>query len=364
MSKDQAGRLAPGATIGILGGGQLGRMTALAAANLGYRCHVYDPAPDGPASQVAAAVTVAAWGDEAALAAFADAVDVVTYEFENVPIAAVEFLEDRVPVRPNSDALRIAQHRLEEKKYARHCVMETAPFWGVHDLDELVDAVSAIGMPAILKTTTLGYDGKGQIRLDMDSSMSEAWDDLATEQAVLERMIPFAMEISVIVARGLDGVMASFPIARNEHRDGILHISTAPAELSDEIATAAIAGAERMAAGIDLVGLLAVEMFVTKDGEVLVNEMAPRPHNSGHWTMDGCATSQFEQLVRAICGLPLGPTTALFEVAMTNLIGEEAHAWPELIAEPDSKLHLYGKAEAREGRKMGHVNRRLKPVAS
>jgi 5-(carboxyamino)imidazole ribonucleotide synthase len=360
-------RLAPGATIGILGGGQLGRMTALAAANLGYRCHVYDPSPNGPCAQVAAEETVASWTDKAALARFAASVDVITYEFENVPIACVEFLEDLVPVRPGADALRVAQHRIEEKRFARHCGMETAEFWGVTDIDTLVDAVSAIGTSTILKTTTLGYDGKGQIRIDMDSSLSYVWDELGSDEAILEQVVPFTMEVSVIVARALDGTTACFPIARNEHSDGILRTSTAPAnadpaDLPEAVVKRALEGAERMAAEIGLVGLLAVEMFVTPDNRVLVNEMAPRPHNSGHWTMDGCATSQFEQLVRAICGLPLGSTEALFETRMVNLIGDDVDAWPDLIAEPGAKLHLYGKGESRPGRKMGHVNRRLRPL--
>jgi len=354
--------LPPGSTIGILGGGQLGRMTAMAAATLGYRCHIYDPAPDGPAVQVSAEATAAAWDDQTALAAFADAVDVVTFEFENVPVPSVEFLEKRVPVRPGSNALRVAQHRIAEKQFARDQGLETAEFWGCGAIDELAEAVAAVGVPAILKTCRLGYDGKGQVPVDMDSSLAMVWDQLNSDDAILERKVPFTAEISVIVARGLDGACRSFPIARNEHRDGILRRSTAPAELSVEIAEAAIDGAEKMAAALDLVGLLAVEMFVTEDGRVLINEMAPRPHNSGHWTIEGCATSQFEQHARAVAGLPLGDPSALFRCEMLNLIGEDAAAWAELAADPDAKLHLYGKAEIRAGRKMGHVTRRLGAV--
>ena len=356
--------LPPGSTIGILGGGQLGRMTALAAANLGYRCHVYDPEPGGPASQVAAATTAAGWDDAAALDGFARAVDVVTYEFENVPVEAVERLARTVPVRPGPLALQVAQHRVEEKRFARHCGLETAPFWGVTTLDELAEGVAAVGVPAILKTSRFGYDGKGQVAIGLDTSLREAWQTLDADDAILERRIDFAAEISVIVARGVDGATRVFPPALNEHRGGILRRSLAPAPVEPAVADAACAAAVTLAAALDLVGLLAVELFVTDDGRVLVNEIAPRPHNSGHWTQDGCATSQFEQFVRAVAGLPLGPVDALFETEMINLIGDDARDWPALIADPTAKLHLYGKAEARPGRKMGHVNRRLRPWPS
>lgn len=356
--------LPPGSTIGILGGGQLGRMTALAAANLGYRCHIYDPAAGGPASQIAAAGTVAEWDDTAALAAFAEAVDVVTLEFENVPVSTVELLARNVSVRPGPLALQVAQHRVEEKRFARHCGLETAPFWGVTTLDELAEGIAAVGVPAILKTSRFGYDGKGQIEIGLDSSLGEAWEDLATDDAVLERRIDFACEISVIVARGLDGECRAFPAALNEHRGGILRRSLAPAPVDPAVARAAGDAAATLADALDLVGLLAVELFVTGDSRVLVNEIAPRPHNSGHWTQDGCATSQFEQLVRAVAGLPLGPADALFETEMVNLIGDDAGDWAALAADPTAKLHLYGKSEIRPGRKMGHVNRRRRPWPS
>ncbi|MEQ8396616.1 5-(carboxyamino)imidazole ribonucleotide synthase [Thalassobaculum sp.] len=356
--------LPPGSTIGILGGGQLGRMTALAAANLGYRCHIYDPKADGPASQVAAAVTVAEWDDASALAAFAGSVDVVTYEFENVPVETVERLARDVPVRPGPLALQVAQHRVEEKRFARHCGLETAPFWGVTTLDELAEGIAVVGVPAILKTCRFGYDGLGQVAVGMDTSLREAWQDIATDDAILERRIDFDFEISVIVARGLDGATRTFPPALNEHRGGILRRSLAPAPIDPAILAAACAAAETLAGKLDLVGLLAVEMFVKDDGQLLVNEMAPRPHNSGHWTQDGCATSQFEQFVRAVVGLPLGPVDALFETEMLNLIDDDADAWPALMADPSAKLHLYGKAESRPGRKMGHVNRRRRPLMS
>ena len=352
------GPLEPGAVIGILGGGQLGRMTALAAASLGYRCHIFDPSPGGPAAQVSTVETNAAWDDRVALAAFAEAVDVVTYEFENVPISTVEFLESRVPVRPGVEPLRIAQHRIAEKQFARDCGLETAEFWGATDLDELADGLAAVGVPSILKTCTQGYDGKGQISIDMDSSLAAVWEQIGTEDAILEKRVQFTKEISVIVARGSDGTVASFPIAENSHEDGILRKSVAPAEILTAVARKAQAAAEAMAVRLNLIGLLAVEMFVTEDNEVLINEMAPRPHNSGHWTIEGCATSQFEQLVRAVCDLPLGPVKPLFRCEMRNLIGDDVLHWKRLSADSTAKLHLYGKGEARPGRKMGHVTRR------
>ena len=350
------------AVIGILGGGQLGRMTALAAAPLGYRCHIYDPdAAGGPAAQVSYAATSAAWDDWAALDAFADAVDVVTYEFENVPVETVEHLMKRVPVRPGPTALEVAQHRVMEKSFAREQGLETAQFWGVTTLDELIDGLSAVGVPAILKTCRLGYDGKGQIRVDMDTSLSTAWDDLGSDDAILERMVPFVTEVSVIAARGVGGEIACFPVTENSHEGGILRRSVVPAQVSADVAEAARKAAETLIAALDIVGLLAVEMFVTEDGEVLINEMAPRPHNSGHWTQNGCATSQFEQFVRAVVGLPLGPTDILCDSEMLNLIGDDVEQVPGYLRDPEAHVHLYGKAEARPGRKMGHVNRRLSP---
>jgi 5-(carboxyamino)imidazole ribonucleotide synthase len=352
--------LPPNSTIGILGGGQLGRMTALAAAPLGYRCHIYDPdALGGPAAQVSSAATAAAWDDHAALDAFAAAVDVVTYEFENVPVATVDYLMDRVDVRPGSLALEVAQHRVEEKSFARSQGLETTQYWGVRTLDELLDGLSAVGVPSILKTCRLGYDGKGQIRVDMDTSLAEAWEALGSDDAILERMVAFTTEISVIAARGLDGSIVCFPATENSHEGGILRRSVVPARIAPEVAAAARHAAETLIAALDMVGLLAVEMFVTADGEVLINEIAPRPHNSGHWTQDGCATSQFEQFVRAVAGLPLGPTHALFDTEMINLIGDDVADVPGYLADPSARVHLYGKNAVREGRKMGHVNRRI-----
>lgn len=362
MASDLPAPLPANATIGILGGGQLGRMTALAAAPLGYRCHIYDPdATGGPAAQVSDAATAAAWDDWAALDAFAAAVDVVTYEFENVPVATVEYLMKRVPVRPGPQALEVAQHRVAEKSFAQEQGLETAQFWGVSTLDELIDGLAAVGVPAILKTCRLGYDGKGQIRIDMDSSLAKAWEDLRSDDAILERVVPFTTEVSVIAARGLDGTVACFPVTENNHEGGILRRSVVPARIPDAVAAAARQAAETLIGALDIVGLLAVELFVTEAGEVLVNEIAPRPHNSGHWTQNGCATSQFEQFVRAVAGLPLGPTDILSDTEMLNLIGDDVDAVPGHLADPAAHVHLYGKAEARPGRKMGHVNRRLSP---
>lgn len=349
-------------TIGILGGGQLGRMTALAAAPLGYRCHIYDPgAAGGPAAQVSAAATTAAWDDRDALAAFAESVDVVTYEFENVPVETAEFLMTRVPVRPGPLALQIAQHRVEEKSFARSHGLETTQFWGVTTLDELADGLSAVGVPSILKTCRHGYDGKGQVRVDMDTSLASVWRDLNSDDAILERMVRFTAEISVIAARALDGSVVCFPVTENTHDDGILRHSRVPATVPEDIAAEARRAAETLITALDMVGLLAVEMFVSDEGEVLVNEIAPRPHNSGHWTQDGCATSQFEQFVRAVAGLPLGPVDILAPTEMINLIGDDIERVPGYLADPSARVHLYGKAEARPGRKMGHVNRRLAP---
>ncbi len=352
------GRLSPGGVLGVLGGGQLGRMTALAAARLGIRTHIFTPEADSPASQVADRTTVADWTDTQALSAFAAAVDVITLEFENIPASCAETLAAVTPVHPGWKVLETAQNRITEKTFFNRIGAETAPWAAVHSVAELEEALGRIGRPAILKTTRLGYDGKGQARLGPDTDPAEAWESLRTDEAILEGFVDFAFEISVIVARGPDGATAVYPPARNAHEDGILRLSTAPAPgLSPALAEQAGALAKRAAEALDLVGLLAVELFVTADGHLLVNEMAPRPHNSGHWTMDGCACDQFEQLVRAVGGLPLGSTACLRPITMTNLIGAEADTWPALLAEPGAHLHLYGKMETREGRKMGHVNR-------
>lgn len=350
--------LKPGATIGILGGGQLGRMTALAAAQLGYRCHIFCPDDDAPASQVAGLTTKADYDDTAALIRFAEAVDVVTFEFENIPAGAVRTTSAIKPVRPGIRALETSQDRVAEKRFFEREGIATAPWRPIFDFPALAPALAQIGRPALIKTIRMGYDGKGQARLKDDAAdLSAAWRAVGGKPCILEGMVDFEREISVIVARGLDGTTRCYEPVENRHKDGILDTTTVPAPISATLAREAEAMATRAAQALDLVGLLAVEMFVTKDGKILANEMAPRPHNSGHWTMDASHASQFEQLVRAICGLPLGDPSRSADVVMTNLIGADVNQWPTLIAEPGAHLHLYGKAEARPGRKMGHVNR-------
>lgn len=350
----------PGSTIGILGGGQLGRMIAMAAARLGYRCHIYAPEADQPAAQVCERVTRADYTDTAALEAFAGAVDVVTYEFENIPVEPVTMLADLVPVRPGVAALRITQDRLFEKDFCNKHDAPTAPFRAVSSLKDLEAAIAQLGLPLILKTRRMGYDGKGQRRIDRADQAAQAYAELRSDLLIAEGFVPFEKEISVVLARGLDGSIESFGAVENIHRHHILWRSFAPAGIDAGLATKAEAMARRLAQGLDYVGVLAVEMFVVPEASgarVVVNEMAPRVHNSGHWTLDAAITSQFEQHVRAVCGLPLGSAARLADAVMENLIGDEVDAWPSLLAEPGSKLHLYGKAEARPGRKMGHVTR-------
>jgi len=350
--------LRPGSTVGILGGGQLGRMTALAAARLGLRCHVFCAEPDSPAGQVCDRRTVSSFADEAALAHFAERVDVVTYEFENVPLDAVAFLAGRVAVRPGPAALAACQDRVAEKTLCGTLGLPVADWRPVDSRPALDEALAAVGRPAVLKAARLGYDGKGQAMLEPGGlSADAAWARIGACPAVIERKIPFAFECSVIAARGLDGTIVAYPPVRNDHRDHILARTTAPADLAPEAVAAAEAAALALMERLDIVGLLAVEMFVTPNGAVLINELAPRPHNSGHWTIEGCPTDQFEQLVRAVAGLPLGAVRPFRPAVMDNLIGTEVERWPGLLAEPGAHLHLYGKVEARPGRKMGHVTR-------
>jgi 5-(carboxyamino)imidazole ribonucleotide synthase len=348
--------LAPGSTIGILGGGQLARMLALAAAPLGLKCHIFAPESDSPAFQVSAAHLVANYDDEAALLEFAAEVDAITYEFENVPVAAVAFLEKLKPVRPGSKALRVAQDRLNEKTLAREMGAMTAGFAGVNSLDELRQAVNAVGLPAILKTVRFGYDGKGQAKIMAADDIEPAWAALKGAPAILESFVSFEKEISVICARGADGQFAAYEPVENVHRHHILHTSTVPAELDDMLAIEAVYLAQRMAETLDYVGVMGVEFFVG-GGQLYVNEIAPRVHNSGHWTQNACVVSQFEQHMRAVAGWPLGATTRHSDVVMTNLLGDDAGLWQALAGKPDVGLHLYGKAESRPGRKMGHFNR-------
>ena len=350
-------RIAPGATIGIIGGGQLGRMTALAAARLGYRCHVFAPEPDGPAMQVTNLATVAAYDDPAALARFASAVDVITIEFENLPLAPLIELARAKPMRPAPEVLAICQDRVKEKAFLGGIDVPLTRHWTVRDARELALALSEHGGRAVLKTARLGYDGKGQSVLDPDADADAAWTGLRAEVGILEAWVDFEREISVITASAADGAKATYPPVENQHREHILARTIAPAAIVPELAATARALAERIAAALDVVGLLTVEMFVTRDGRLLVNELAPRPHNSGHWTIDACAVSQFEQLVRAVCGLPLGAPEPFADAVMDNLLGAAIESWPQLLAEPGARVHLYGKRGVRPGRKLGHVTR-------
>jgi 5-(carboxyamino)imidazole ribonucleotide synthase len=348
---------APGAVIGILGGGQLGRMTALAASRLGYRCHVFAIEADSPAAQVAAATTVGKFADRAALDRFAAAVDVATFEFENIPAAAVRAVAARKPVLPRPEILEIAQHRVREKEFLRAIGVATADWRAVHDVAGLRRAMRDLGGPAVLKSVRLGYDGKGQVRLGEAAGLDEAWRDIGGGIGILEALVDFACEISVVLARGRDGGWAIYPPVENRHANHVLASTIAPAPIAAQTALQATAIARDIARRLDLVGVLAVEMFVTGTGEILVNELAPRPHNSGHWTIDACVTSQFEQLVRALCGLPLGAVDHHSDAVMENLLGVDVENWRAALADPFAKLHLYGKRAARPGRKMGHVTR-------
>ncbi|MBX6321778.1 MAG: 5-(carboxyamino)imidazole ribonucleotide synthase [Rhodospirillaceae bacterium] len=347
----------PGSTIGILGGGQLGRMTAMAAARLGYRTHILCPERDCPAAQVASAHTAAAYDDRAALDAFAAAVDVVSFEFENIPSATAEHLAALKPTRPRPQVLYICQQRLREKDFLNAIAVPTTRYRAVPDPGALPAAVAAIGRPCVLKSAAFGYDGKGQVAIDDGTDLEEAWRRMGGALAILEARVDFVLELSVIVARGLDGATAAYAPGENRHRHHILDTTIVPAPVDAAAAARAQALACRIAEAIGLVGLMGVEMFLTRSGEILVNELAPRPHNSGHWTIDGAVTSQFEQFVRAICGLPLGSPERHSDAVMRNLIGEAAQDWLAILADPGAKLHLYGKTEMRPGRKMGHVTR-------
>lgn len=352
--------LSPGATIGILGGGQLGRMLSLAAARLGFRCHIFEPAPECPAGHVSSAVTCAAYDDTNALAAFAGSVDVVTYEFENVPAAALDRIETQVPIRPGRRALATSQDRLDEKQFLQACGLTTAPYAAVDDAEALTHALAEIGTPSILKTRRLGYDGKGQVRLASPHDASEALSAMQGAPAILEGYVAFSHEVSVIAARGIDGTVAAYDPGENVHRDGILRTTTVPARLSAAQRTDAVLIAGRILNGLDFVGVIGVELFVHSTG-LIVNEFAPRVHNSGHWTQNGCAIDQFEQHIRAIAGWPLGDGMRHSDVVMENLIGDDIDRVSDL-ASTGVAIHLYGKAETRAGRKMGHVNRIAGPA--
>lgn len=348
----------PGSTIGIMGGGQLAQMATLAAVSLGYHTHIYSPEPNCPARFVAHKITLATYENKAALKTFAESVDVITFEFENIPAESVQFVEAIVPVRPRWKALEISQNRLKEKAFFNEQIgIKTADYRAVRSLKELKEGFKDLGgEKAILKTAELGYDGKGQHVVHAKTNLEKLWREASMEEGVLEAFVPFEKEISVIIARNEAGETKVFPPAENVHENGILATSTAPAWVADGILQAACDCAKKAVDALQLKGLLAIEFFVTKEGELLVNEMAPRPHNSGHWTMDGCVTSQFEQFIRAVCGLPLGAVEMHSRVTMRNLIGTDVNGWAEILKDPSAKLHLYGKREARAGRKMGHVN--------
>lgn len=355
--------LPPGSTIGILGGGQLGRMLALAAYPLGYKVHGFCPdAGHTPLAQVTDLYTRAAYEDADALKAFAETVDVVTYEFENVPAQTVEILDPLVPVRPNGPALAIIQDRLKEKTFLKESGIPTAPFAAIDSPDDFAKALAVAGVPAVLKTRRFGYDGKGQARVRGEEGLTSGFAEIGRAPSILEGFVNFDREVSIVSARGLDGGVAVFPLTENEHRDHILHRSLAPAPASPKVLAAAEEMARTILKALDYVGVMAIEFFQAGE-DLLVNELAPRVHNSGHWTIEGAVTSQFEQHIRAICGLPLGDASAAFLSEMTNLVGDDAKDWPALVAEPGAHLHLYGKAEIRPGRKMGHVTR-LKPLES
>ncbi len=343
--------LPSGSRIGILGGGQLGRMLAMAAARLGMRTHIFEPLADPPAAQVANAVTRAGYDDAAALAAFAASVDVVTYEFENVALSAVDALLPVVPVRPGRRALEVAQDRGAEKAFLAGVGLAVAPWAPVDSSEDLAAALEGIGTPAILKTRRFGYDGKGQVRLEPGASAAAAFAGVGGQPSVLEGFVRFEREISVIGARGLDGAVAAFDPGENEHRDGILHRTRVPAPVSPALAQDAVLTAGRILNALDYVGVIGVELFVTARG-LVVNEIAPRVHNSGHWTQAACTIDQFEQHIRAICGWPLGDGSRHSDAEMLNLLGDEAATAPTLAG---ARLELYGKAEARPGRKMGHA---------
>jgi 5-(carboxyamino)imidazole ribonucleotide synthase len=346
----------PGSTIGIIGGGQLGRMLAIAAARLGYRCHVFDPHESPCAADVAAAFTRAAFDDSSALAAFERSVDVATYEFENVAVGPLEVLGDKL--RPSARSLAVAQDRAPEKQFLEQCGARVAPWRAVGSLAEVENAIAELGAPVVLKTRRYGYDGKGQAWIRSPPEAEAAWRAIGGQPAVAEAAIDFSAEFSVIVARWADGRHAFWDSPENEHGEGILRRSTVPC--SDRVAVQVAEAREatvRITEALGHVGVLTVEFFATADGP-LVNEIAPRVHNSGHWTIEGAVTSQFEQHVRAICDLPPGATGLVGRGSvMDNLIGGEIDRWPELVAEPDARLHIYGKGEARPGRKMGHVTR-------
>lgn len=348
--------LQTGATIGILGGGQLGRMLAVAASRLGFKTHIFEPGANPPAGQVADQVTTAGYDDISALRSFAQSVDVITYEFENIPTEALDALEALTPIRPGREALRVSQDRIVEKDFLSGLGLKTAPYANVESVEDMVAAVASIGIPSILKTRRFGYDGKGQSRLTSAEDADAAYADMQGAPSVLEGFVDFSHEVSVIAARGVTGEVACFDPGENVHKKGILDTTTVPARLTGAQRTDAILLAGRILNALDYVGVMGVELFVTTKG-LIVNEIAPRVHNSGHWTQQGCAVDQFEQHIRAVVGWPLGDGSRYADVVMENLIGDDMDRVPAIAQEANATLHLYGKADVKPGRKMGHVNR-------
>jgi 5-(carboxyamino)imidazole ribonucleotide synthase len=348
----------PGKTIGILGGGQLGRMFAIAARRMGYHVHAFDPIHYGPTGQIADFEVNSSYTDIAAARDFARLVDVVTFEFENVPAETLAAIEQICPVHPSPRVLDTCRHRLREKRFLNSIGIPTAPFCEINSVSDLEKAIREVGTPSILKSAEFGYDGKGQVTIHAATDLGKAWESVGNAPSVLEGFVNFEKEISVIAARTTSGQVACFDVAENVHKHGILDLATVPAKITDTTRDEAISVARRIAESLDVIGLIAVEMFVV-NGRIVVNELAPRPHNSGHFSFDACLTSQFEQQLRAVCGLPLGDTKLFQPVAMANLLGDlwmngEPH-WAAALSDPRVKLHLYGKTEPKRGRKMGHL---------
>lgn len=354
--------LATGSTIGILGGGQLGRMLSVAASRLGFKTHIYEPGAQPPAADVAHRVTTAAYDDNAALTAFAASVDVITYEFENIPTDALDVLEALKPIRPSREALRVSQDRLTEKSYLSALDLQTAPFADITDAASMAAAIESIGTPGILKTRRMGYDGKGQARVLSPDQAEPARAQMQGAPAIYEGFIDFEFEVSVIAARGPSGEVSCYDPGENIHKDGILDTTTVPSRLTASQKMDAVLLAAKILNALEYVGVMGVELFVTPSG-LVVNEIAPRVHNSGHWTQNGCTVDQFEQHIRAIAGWPLGDGQRHSDVVMENLIGEDMARVADLAKRADTALHLYGKAEIKAGRKMGHINRIIRPAS-
>lgn len=350
----------PGSTIGMLGGGQLGRMFTIAARSMGYEVMVLDPDVDSPAGKLATDHVCADYSDQTALNYMAKTCDVITTEFENVPASTLEALANSCPVRPGAHAVTITQDRIHEKSFLRDNGFPTAPFAIIRDESDLADGFKTVNSPAILKVSRFGYDGKGQYAIDSDNDLTSAWQALKGNESVLERRVPLDLEVSVVLARSIDGQTVTYPIAENIHENGILDISIVPARIDQTLSNQVVTMATQIASALEYIGVMAVEFFIS-EGKILVNEIAPRPHNSGHYTLDATVTSQFEQQVRAVCGLTLGDTRLMSPVVMVNILGDlwddgNPPAWNTLLSHPNAKLHLYGKREARPGRKMGHYN--------